>query len=46
MKISIAMATSNGENSLTEQMNSIIQQTQKPDKAIISIIMLFARAAY
>lgn len=36
MKISVVMATYNGEKYITEQMESIIHQTQRPDEVVIS----------
>ena len=36
MRISVALATYNGENYILEQLNSIYNQTLKPDEVIIS----------
>ena len=36
MKISIAMATYNGEKYILEQLHSFVDQTRQPDELIVS----------
>ena len=36
IKISIAMATYNGEKYLQEKLNSFVRQTRRPDKLVVT----------